>query len=143
MNLQQPICRTTHRRNRPRAILTYFPFPFDPQISTPASLRRQKRLPAPAERIQDQIASLAERLDQLLGKAQREDRRVIKTRLVAADICDDHVADPCNTVRASRRLTTVAAAVAPTPNRSDPSKPTRSDSLPHALRSAVGLRDFG
>src|SRR5271157_3510044 len=70
-------------------------FPLDPQITTPASFCRQKCLSGPTEVVQHQIASLAERLDQVLGKSEREDRWVIKTRLVATDICDNHIADPC------------------------------------------------
>src|SRR5208283_529761 len=81
--------------------LDVFLFPLDPQITTPTPFRSQKCLPGPTEVVQNEIASLAERLDQLLGKGEREDRRMIKTRLVAANICDDHIADPCHTVRAS------------------------------------------
>ena len=55
--------------------------PLDPQITTLASFCRQKCLPGPTEIVQNEIASLAERLDQLLGKPQWEDRRGIKTRL--------------------------------------------------------------
>src|SRR5271157_1910012 len=75
-----------------------FLFPFDPQISTPTSFCRQKCLPGPTEVVQNEIASLAKRLDQVLGKSEREDRRVIKTRLVATDVGDDHVSDPGNPV---------------------------------------------
>jgi hypothetical protein len=64
--------------------LDVFLFPFDPQISTPTSFCRQKCLPGPTEIVQNEIASLAERLDQLLGKPQWEDRRVIKTRLLGS-----------------------------------------------------------
>ena len=64
--------------------LDVFLFTFDPQISTPTSFCRQKCLPGPTEIVQNEIASLAERLDQLLGKPQWEDRRVIKTRLLGS-----------------------------------------------------------
>src|SRR5271157_5099910 len=76
-------------------------FPLDPQITTPTSFCRQKCLPGPTEVVQHQIASLAKRPDQLLGKPQWEDRRVIKTRLVATDASDNHISDPGNTIRAS------------------------------------------
>src|SRR5271157_122899 len=73
-------------------------FPLDPQITTPTSFCRQKCLSGPTEVVQHQIASLAERLDQVLGKSEREDRRMIKTRLIAAHVGDDHISDPGNTV---------------------------------------------
>ena len=75
-----------------------FLFPLDPQKPPTTSLSRQKCLPGPTEVVQNEIASLAERLDQLLGKGEREDRRMIKTRLIATDVGDDHISDPCHTV---------------------------------------------
>ena len=71
-------------------------FPLDPQITTPAPLRCQERLPATAEWVQNQIASLAESLDQLFGKCEGKHRRMIKTPLIAANTGDDHIRDSSN-----------------------------------------------
>ena len=84
--------------SRPRAILTYFSSRSIPRNLRPHRLRGQKCLTGPAEWVQNQIAGLAERLDQLLGKGEWKHRRVFDAPLVATNICDDHVRDPGNAV---------------------------------------------
>src|SRR5271166_2255132 len=68
--------------------------PLDPQITTPASLRRQKRLPGPTEGVQHEIVCLAERPDQLLGKGLGEHRWVVHAGVFAPWRCEEHVRDP-------------------------------------------------
>jgi hypothetical protein len=48
---------------------------------------------ARSRRTGDQILRLAEGLDQLLGKPQREDRRVVHAGFVRPDGGDDHADD--------------------------------------------------
>ena len=76
--------------------------PFDPQISTPTPLCSQERLTAPAERVQHEIARLAERLDQLLGKGEHQ--RMFQTPLVTAHVIDDYVRDAGDAVTLAEGL---------------------------------------
>src|SRR5271166_5763127 len=101
--------------------LDVFLFTFDPQMSTPTSFCRQKCLPGPTEIVQNEIASLAERLDQLLGKPQWEDRRGIKTRLQGS-----------GDIRGDRRLRQgTRLGVRPTPRRHAPPRVVQGHLLPH------------
>src|SRR5271166_3372892 len=91
--------------------LDVFLFTFDPQISTPTSFCRQKCLPGPTEIVQNEIASLAERLDQLLGKPQWEDRRVIKTRLQGSEDTIPNCLGELREIRESNGRAGIAADV--------------------------------
>jgi hypothetical protein len=77
----------------PQSDLHVLLFPLDTQKSSTTSLRSQQSLTTAAEWVQNEIASLAKRLDQLFGKGKGKHRRVIKTWFIAADRGDFDIGD--------------------------------------------------
>jgi hypothetical protein len=88
--------RKTTSFQPPQGDLDVSLFPLNPQVTTTARLCGEQRLTAATKTVQNQVASLAERPDQLTGKSKRKQRRVIKTPLIATYVGDDHISDSGN-----------------------------------------------